>query len=537
MSPESLSSRSKQFTMSLSRAFSTGRVKSTAGGLVDDYFRKRKEDELYVGMRGQVRSVLNHIGFDIAMGVVLFVNFACVCIEADTRAQGNPTPAWVDALSQTCFFVFCFEWLCHAYVLRCRVFCSMGCNLDLVIVSTGLFEILVAHYLRDLESSSSSGWFRLLRILRLLRLLRVIKLFSVLKELKKLLQMLASCAKTLFWSFLLCLILSSIWAVVAVEYLHDMAVAVDAAGGFGNCDRCARAFQTVMGANLTLFQIVVAGDSWGAIAIPMIEYNPATAIIFIGAFISLVYGVLNLVLAVVVDTYAEMKKNDMSLLANELEEAEQSERTQLARMFRTMDRDMDDTITLNELLVSAEYHKMFQDWLRVLDIGSSDLRNLFDVIDADMSGAVSIEEFSSMMYRMKHGDNKTSIRLKKCMLHRLELTALRIEEELKTMTKDFQQSSRLTPDNTPSQGLESTPFFNAGIASSTSPGAELAETPTGLSTRGGEMHETSAGLSRNSLEDHGLNAHSGNEQSSVKKKKKPKSSKQNGFVRPISSGP
>eukprot|EP00928_Gymnodinium_smaydae_P007915 TRINITY_DN12832_c0_g1_i1.p1 TRINITY_DN12832_c0_g1~~TRINITY_DN12832_c0_g1_i1.p1 ORF type:complete len:533 (-),score=57.77 TRINITY_DN12832_c0_g1_i1:91-1689(-) len=519
MSPESLSSRSKQFTMSLSRAFSTGRVKSTAGGLVDDYFRKRKEDELYVGMRGQVRSVLNHIGFDIAMGVVLFVNFACVCIEADTRAQGNPTPAWVDALSQTCFFVFCFEWLCHAYVLRCRVFCSMGCNLDLVIVSTGLFEILVAHYLRDLESSSSSGWFRLLRILRLLRLLRVIKLFSVLKELKKLLQMLASCAKTLFWSFLLCLILSSIWSVVAVEYLNEMALAIDAAGGFGDCARCARAFQTVMGANLTLFQIVVVGDSWGEVAVPFIEYNPATALIFIGAMVSLVYGVLNLVLAVVVDTYADMKKNDMSMLADELVEAEVLEREQLARIFAFMDKDLDEILTLKDLLIGAEYNRAFQDWLRVLDIGESDLKCMFEIIDTDRSGTVSIEEFTTMMYRMKHGDNKTSIRLTKAMIHRLELTALRIEEDLKRMATHLQQGTRFSQSCTRLDVLEPRPSLHEKITSIPSVGSQLSEA---------YKNDTSKGLDENIQDDHDQGGNSVNAHGASKTKKKAKAVKRDG---------
>ena len=40
---------------------------------------------------------------------------------------------------------------------------------------------------------------------------------------------------------------------------------------------------TVMDANLLLFQTVIAGDSWGKIAIPVIQRHPATAIIFVGA--------------------------------------------------------------------------------------------------------------------------------------------------------------------------------------------------------------------------------------------------------------
>ena len=55
----------------------------------------------------------------------------------------------------------------------------------------------------------------------------------------------------------------------------------------------------VMGANLLLFKTVIAGDSWGEIAVPVIEEYPATALIFMGSLLTLVFGVLNLIVAVV----------------------------------------------------------------------------------------------------------------------------------------------------------------------------------------------------------------------------------------------
>ena len=46
-------------------------------------------------------------------------------------------------------------------------------------------------------------------------------------------------------------------------------------------------------ANLLLFKTVVAGDSWGQIAVPVIQENPGTLIVFIGSLVTLVFGVLN----------------------------------------------------------------------------------------------------------------------------------------------------------------------------------------------------------------------------------------------------
>lgn len=50
-------------------------------------------------------------------------------------------------------------------------------------------------------------------------------------------------------------------------------------------------------ANLLLFKTVIAGDSWGTIAVPVIEAQPLTAVIFMGSLLSLVYGVVNLIVA------------------------------------------------------------------------------------------------------------------------------------------------------------------------------------------------------------------------------------------------
>lgn len=86
-------------------------------------------------------------------------------------------------------------------------------------------------------------------------------------------------------------------------------------GFFDNCPWCQTATSSVMDvlssegrwvrvapknpaserleANLLLFKTVVAVDSWGEIAVPVIQKNPATLFIFVGSLLTLVFGVLN----------------------------------------------------------------------------------------------------------------------------------------------------------------------------------------------------------------------------------------------------
>ena len=81
------------------------------------------------------------------------------------------------------------------------------------------------------------------------------------------------------------------WAMLAVEllnpYMSELSYFWD------DCEFCKRSLQSVMSANLLLFKTVVAGDSWGKVAVPLIEAHPWTATpIFIGSQLSIVFGVL-----------------------------------------------------------------------------------------------------------------------------------------------------------------------------------------------------------------------------------------------------
>ena len=90
----------------------------------------------------------------------------------------------------------------------------------------------------------------------------------------------------------------TVWAMLIVEWVYPRVQSLhDNEGFFEDCEQCVRATSSVMNANLLLFKTVIAGDSWGLIAVPVIEQYPATAIIFMGSLLTLVFGVLNLIVA------------------------------------------------------------------------------------------------------------------------------------------------------------------------------------------------------------------------------------------------
>ena len=83
----------------------------------------------------------------------------------------------------------------------------------------------------------------------------------------------------------------TIWAMLLVDLVQPLILKLhQERGTFEGCEQCLRAASSVMDANLLLFKTVIAGDGWGTIAVPVIEAYPATAVIFVGSLLTLVFG-------------------------------------------------------------------------------------------------------------------------------------------------------------------------------------------------------------------------------------------------------
>eukprot|EP00928_Gymnodinium_smaydae_P100673 TRINITY_DN9931_c0_g1_i1.p1 TRINITY_DN9931_c0_g1~~TRINITY_DN9931_c0_g1_i1.p1 ORF type:complete len:532 (+),score=72.83 TRINITY_DN9931_c0_g1_i1:90-1685(+) len=432
----------KNFSRSLSSVIPNRRM-SESRLTSDDFIKPKQHDEHLEddSYRRCVKAALNHGFVEVFMGCVILVNFIVICIETDAEAADAPSLPWAGIVGFICFIVYVIEWLLHGYVDGLRVFLSVSADFDLIIIIFGATE-----YILGLTSGSNTAG--ILRLLRLLRLLRVIKLFRALKDLRTLLQMLASCARTLMWSFVLCFIVLTIWSVAAVQILHGIVQEIDAEFGYGDCERCGRAFASVMASNLTFAQIILAGDSWGVLAIPTIEHSPHTVVFFVGVLVTLMFGILNLVVAGVVDTFAETRSNNVNMIANDLELNEAEERRELNAIFQEIDNDEDGEVSFHDVVQGAEQASGMRNWLRALDIGRADLRELFDLMDEDHDGQVCATEFAGALYRLKHSETKITAKVSKIILQSVEMKADAIMnglQELLALQANFGDCTPKTP--------------------------------------------------------------------------------------------
>ncbi|CAE7741573.1 prodh, partial [Symbiodinium sp. CCMP2456] len=130
---------------------------------------------------------------------------------------------------------------------------------------------------------------------------------------------------------------------------------------------------------LTLFQQIVAGDSWGLVSIPLIKEFPEMAIILFMIMMTVSLGVMNLILAVIVERASEARANDQERKLKKKEQDRAKNMVELAKLCASMDADGSGALSLEEMLAGydddvGEFRKLMQ----LMDIQRDDITSIFE---------------------------------------------------------------------------------------------------------------------------------------------------------------
>ncbi|CAE7562465.1 pkd2 [Symbiodinium microadriaticum] len=393
----------------------------------------------------QLRRMLKSTYWDLFTGITIIIDVAFTCLDIDLRAVGGVAPVWLEVGSGLCLCIYALELGAVFAVRRCAVLKEPWTLLDIIIVGSGVLQLTLKFVGVSLDSVAV---LRPLRVVRIMRLFRLFRKFSMLKELRKLISMTASCFKTLCWSFLFCFIVMTSWAMLAVEMLQPVIPSL-VEDHWQECgDFCSNSLNSVMNANLLIFKTVIAGDSWGEVAVPVIQEFPLAIVIFMGSHLTIVFGVLNLVVAVVVDTFAEQRTKDVTNMAIEMEENEEEDLRKLDKMFAEIDGDGDGELTLQELVDGARRVREFQNRLRVMDIDQADLEQLFGMLDHDGGGTIDPDEFKVTLSRWAF-ESKTATRFVRYTLQQLMDNHQSAAQKLSTMEERLQSAVSENPRGGP----------------------------------------------------------------------------------------
>jgi len=211
----------------------------------------------------------------------------------------------------------------------------------------------------------------------------------------------------IMWGVLLLVITLTVFGVLAVQFIHPLNLQVAESGIYDGCARCEHAFESVSQSMLTFTQQIVAGDSWGVVTVPIIEAAPLSAVYFLLVFISVHLAILNVILAVIVDSALKVSQDDAQEVIKKKTAEFDAVKAKLKQICHEMDADESHDLSLQELLEGFDSNIPFRNELSSMDVKKDDMHAVFGILDSDNSGKVNYDEFIEELHKMKTHDAHT----------------------------------------------------------------------------------------------------------------------------------
>jgi len=365
--------------------------------------RKSQDKSRY---REFAMSLVHQPVYQAVMGTITILSLVMLVFETDLRAQNiSPKGTWLEPCAYVVLAVFVFDIVLRIFAHGVSFFRRFLDQLDfLVVVIDVLLDLVVGLLPDDMPSLS------FLKVARIIRLSRIFGSMSEFQELYLILMGIASSVRALVFGSLLILLALVVCSILAVQYVHPVNLQLHEAGVYGDCDECRRAFETVMNASLTFMKTIIAGDSWGQLAVPLMQTSRGASLILVLTYITINLGLLNTIVAVIVDRQAQARENDQAYMRMLHDEELTSSYASLQELFEDLDRDGNGAFDLQE--AEAHYDNMadFKQLLNGMDIHKDDLPVVMDMIDTDSSGDISFGEFVAGLHDLRYENAHTLLK-------------------------------------------------------------------------------------------------------------------------------
>ncbi|CAJ1406801.1 unnamed protein product [Effrenium voratum] len=352
--------------------------------------------------RQKIYSILTSEKTDWFLATMILSSLVILIVDADLTAkteQGltneEKFAADITTIISTAYTcIYAVEMVGRLYVFRRDVFRS-AMLFDFLIVTADV-ALLIGDL--TLGNSPQLSFLRMFRLARLFRFVRVVGMFP---ELQFLVKGFISSFSAVFWGSILMWVVILMWAIIAVYWIHPVNQSIMNEKAEGSCGRECRAWASVWYSVITLCQTVVFGDSWGATAIEIIEREPWTLLFFAGMYGTITLGVLNLIVAAIVDSGAQAREEALEAKRRRqrIEELRQKERqkNRLLEICQILDDDESGSLSFEELLTGYEKNAEFRAAMKDYNIDRRELDVLFRVFDEDGAGVLDYQEFFNLI--------------------------------------------------------------------------------------------------------------------------------------------
>lgn len=331
--------------------------------------------------------------FQGVSGVVIFANAVIIGLETE-----YPGPRWF-WVEQSLLAFFSFELVCrlinYGWVFFQHEDDFIWNLFDFSIVMCGVFDQwimpLLAMFFLSSTGSHATVFFLLLRMVRLLRIVRLFRLVKIVRPLYNLAQSIGHALQGMFWvlAFMVMTLYST--AILCTRLIGQGAILPDSVAGNKDVQAIREMFSTVDESMFTLFGMM---SSWSLMKfVPLFEELPALRPVFVVFYVYSAWALLAVMTGVVSENMIAIRDQ----MAKEDERREELRRTMitelLLELFRDADKDFSGTVSRSEFDAMLADPVIVRRLVRNSRLKAQDLRDLFEWLDYDASGTITIDEF------------------------------------------------------------------------------------------------------------------------------------------------
>jgi len=409
-------------------------------GLVLMNFCRRRRDGTPSDMRMALRKVVLCPAFDMFFGLLILCNSVLIGVETHYNAtlvergrssggyNEDATGRLLEYLQLVFGILFTVELLLRFGAQGCREF-IWGSNwrwnyFDTLLVLTFAitFIIELAH---TAKTAGATRVFRAARFCRILRTVRLVRASTYAHEFRKMAFAMQHSALTLFWALLLLFFIIYVFATtftqVATDFVYELGE--DERAGkqpdisSEDLEKLVEYWGNLPSSLYSLYAALCGGYSWTELVIPLDQVSWVLVAVFLTYIAVATFGAVNVVTSVFVESAMGSTQHFMDIKMQETLNTKRMHEAHLRDLFNEVDADGSGAISFHELeRLLGDPH--FMVYLDTIDRKGSDAKELFRMLDYDGSGLITKEEFCNGFLRLK-GEAK-SFDIHRLVLHNQE---------------------------------------------------------------------------------------------------------------------
>jgi len=357
-----------------------------------DSFRNISEIDLRnIQSREVLKIIVHSMAFEALCGMMIIASMIVIGVETDVMARHPSESHRGYSIAHMCFNVFfTIELIMRIMVDGTQFFKNRQWRwnlLDTCLVLTAVVELFIAIISGGFTKAVPA--IRTIRFVRLIRTMRLIRTLKSVREFQRMVFAIMSSARTLLCSLLILSFVMYFFAIILTQAATEYRLESDADKNAINA--LEMYFQSLPDSLYSLFLTISNGISWDYI-FRALSFDPNYAFIFL-IYISIVlFGVLNVVTSVFVESAIMSAQHYKDLIIQEKQHAKEIAMAHMKEVFKQIDEDDSGVITVDEMDFFLKDPSL-KKYIEALGISAEDTHMLFRLLDTDGSKEIDINEF------------------------------------------------------------------------------------------------------------------------------------------------